>query len=212
MEITFNARDAGSVNRQMLHMDPDTDVEIFHPPSAAIVIETHTPATGGAFINNTLTGAGLERALTTSDLGGGGGFLTDVRTSNVLLTGTTFQTDLMTVALAANSRYAVEYVLEFSAPAADDIKFRLNDPGGASWNGLGLVVIGADDTIVENSPIGSQVNVNSGDASVHVVVGHMIVGTDGVAGDLSIDAAKQVDSGADGILFQGSWIRAQLLT
>lgn len=69
-DFEFQANDAGSVPRQLLHMDPDTDIEIYHPPSAAVVIETHTPATGGAFVNNTLTGAGLERVLTVGDLGG----------------------------------------------------------------------------------------------------------------------------------------------
>ena len=37
------------------------------------VAETRTAATGGLFVNNTLTGTGLERVLTTSDAGGGGG-------------------------------------------------------------------------------------------------------------------------------------------
>lgn len=73
MEITFNARDSGSVNRQLLHMDPDDNIALFD--QGVEVARTLGASAGGWEVNNTLTGAGFERVLTTSDLSGAAEFL-----------------------------------------------------------------------------------------------------------------------------------------
>lgn len=64
----FIARPAGTTE-----ISATTEVEIRRgngPPPGEIVADTITSATGGFRVNNLLTGTGLERVLTTSDLGG----------------------------------------------------------------------------------------------------------------------------------------------
>lgn len=55
----------GSTVSTMLRLDPDDIAELFHLNVGTA--KTATAATGGFFVNNTLTGAGYERVLTASD-------------------------------------------------------------------------------------------------------------------------------------------------
>lgn len=71
-EFRINGRNSSAATRELIHMDPDGDIEIFDPLSDNSVFRTVAPASGGVTVNNTSTGAGFERVLTTADLGGGG--------------------------------------------------------------------------------------------------------------------------------------------
>jgi hypothetical protein len=64
-DVRLRASDAGGNVRSVIQGDPDGDVNIYHPGSDAIGARTADPAAGGLLANNTLTGAGLERVLTT---------------------------------------------------------------------------------------------------------------------------------------------------
>lgn len=66
--VRLHGRNSGSALRALIEGDPDTAVDIYHPLSDAVVARTLTPAAGGLSANNTLTGAGLERVLTESDI------------------------------------------------------------------------------------------------------------------------------------------------
>lgn len=131
LEFQFQSRNSGGTIRQLLHMDPDTDIEIYHPPSAVVAIETHTPATGGAFVNNQLTAAGLERVLTESDLTSGltvGSVMGAVRSNALVRNSTTLVDDpvLSGFPLEPSATYVVECVLQFDGNG--------NAAAGFQWN------------------------------------------------------------------------------
>jgi hypothetical protein len=63
--IRFIGDDVGNFQRNMILMDPDADVKLYQV--GVEVARTTTAALGGFFANNTLTGAGFERVLTTAD-------------------------------------------------------------------------------------------------------------------------------------------------
>ncbi len=67
--LSLQVRLTGPNFRLGLDIDPQGSTDIYHVPSNAIVAQTLTPAAGGLQVNNTLTGAGLERVLTASDIG-----------------------------------------------------------------------------------------------------------------------------------------------
>jgi hypothetical protein len=62
--------DSGTVTRNLFRGDPDAASELFQV--GVSVARTLTAALGGLEANNTLTGAGFERVLTTGDLAGAG--------------------------------------------------------------------------------------------------------------------------------------------
>ena len=78
--VSIEGDATGGATRSLIVMDPDADITMYHAGSS--VVQTHTAATGGLFINNTLTGGGFERVLTTSD--GAGGSLTTGDSSIVI--------------------------------------------------------------------------------------------------------------------------------
>lgn len=67
-EIFMRGTTAAGISRNLLLADPDADVELFYQGSSQV--RTIAGASGGLEANNTLTGGGFERVLTTSDLGG----------------------------------------------------------------------------------------------------------------------------------------------
>lgn len=68
--LLLEAEDSGGAIRSLVSGDPDDDVKLF---DVGVEVARTLPAASGGFeVNNTLTGAGFERVLTTSDAGGGG--------------------------------------------------------------------------------------------------------------------------------------------
>jgi len=67
-EIFMRGTTVAGIAQNMFFADPDTDVELFY--NGGSVTRTIASASGGLEANNMLTGAGFERVLTTSDLGG----------------------------------------------------------------------------------------------------------------------------------------------
>ena len=63
--VQLIAAEAGAATRVILDGDPDGVVQVMHPGTDLVGFESRDPAAGGLFANNTLTGAGLERVLTT---------------------------------------------------------------------------------------------------------------------------------------------------
>ena len=70
--LLLTGDDTGGTSRDLITMDPDGGPSVILRELGVSVAETRTAAAGGLFVNNTLTGAGLERVLTTSDSAGGG--------------------------------------------------------------------------------------------------------------------------------------------
>lgn len=60
----------GGLNSASIEIDFGVAVRMQHGTASTVVAQTNTPAAGGFQVNNTLTGVGLERVLTASDLGG----------------------------------------------------------------------------------------------------------------------------------------------
>ena len=60
----------GGLNSANIEVEFGVAVRFQHGTAATVVAETTTPAAGGFLANNLATGAGLERVLTTADLGG----------------------------------------------------------------------------------------------------------------------------------------------
>jgi hypothetical protein len=79
--IEFGADAFGGAPRVLILADPDDDVKLYD--EGVEVFRTLPSASGGAEINNLATGAGFERALTTSDLVGSGGLVTEEGTSTI---------------------------------------------------------------------------------------------------------------------------------
>jgi hypothetical protein len=61
----------GGLNGAQVEVDFGVAVRFQHAQSGVVVAETAAPASGGFLANNQATGVGLERVLTTADLGGG---------------------------------------------------------------------------------------------------------------------------------------------
>ena len=68
--VNIRADNAGGTERDLIVADPDDDVALFD--AGTEVARTLPAASGGFEANNTATGAGFERVLTTSDLTGAG--------------------------------------------------------------------------------------------------------------------------------------------
>lgn len=64
-------RNAGGSDRALADMDPDGSVSLYQAAENTINFRTRAAASGGAQVRNTLTGSGLERVATESDIGGG---------------------------------------------------------------------------------------------------------------------------------------------
>lgn len=209
--IILDARRTDATHILGVDIDPEADTRLTHGASNEAVFRTLTAANGGANLDNQLTGAGLERILTISDIAGGS-FLVDQPASDVTLADATFVT-AMTVALEANSTYIVEYYIEVATPngGGDDTNLRFN---GASAGWAGFSVFSATNSAghetleleVGGAP-GSTQTVNTDVASTTFLAGTGIIVTDGTSGDLDLDAAKTADAAADGTLFDSSWIR-----
>ena len=65
---TIEGVDSGNANTPLFRGDPDGQAEMFN--DGASVARSLGAAAGGLEANNTLTGAGFERVLTTGDLAG----------------------------------------------------------------------------------------------------------------------------------------------
>lgn len=77
----FEGEATGPVTRTMMEMNPDNDVKLYD--EGVEVFRTLPAASGGAEANNTATGAGFERVLTTADIVGAGGLTTHTGTSSI---------------------------------------------------------------------------------------------------------------------------------
>jgi len=125
-DLLFKARTTGAAIRQMLLLSADTGTTLYHTAGTSIA-QSLAAASGGLQVNNTLTGAGLERVLTLSDLPPAyvtpdqyGRVAADIPSVNDTLANAVG----MGVTLAANTRYAIEGFLQFTcANATPDVKF-----------------------------------------------------------------------------------------
>ena len=70
--VQIRGEDTGGTLRSLIVADPDDDVALFD--AGTEVARTLPAASGGFEVNNTSTGGGFERVLTTSDLAAGGAF------------------------------------------------------------------------------------------------------------------------------------------
>lgn len=135
--ISIQAEDAGGVNRFLMSGDPDTDVGLYY--AGTEVARTLTAANGGFEVNNTSTGSGFERVLTTSDLGSDGpdvlAALKSSDTSRASTTTLTKDPHLEILALEAGARYKLEvFLLLFSTSSTPDFKFDIFEDGVGTIN------------------------------------------------------------------------------
>jgi hypothetical protein len=124
--------------------------------------------------------------------------LTDIRTGALTLPNATL-VNALTVTLEVG-RYIFEAFLFYTSPSADDIKFKL--AGAATYT----VYAQAIDTVIQAMTEASTYSVqSSGSPDGAMLYGHINCT---VAGTFIIQAAKQLDTGADGSVNAGAWLRA----
>ena len=156
-----------------------------------------TPAQLNAVIAGTVDGQILRRS------GGVVAFgpmtiLTDVKTSAVALPDTTLVSAL-SVTLEVG-RYILEAFLLYTSPSADDIKFKM--AGGATYTSY---VKATDVSLQAMTELTTFLVNTSGSPDAASLYGHINCT---VAGTFILQAAKQTDTGADGSVNTGSWLRA----
>jgi len=143
--VELNGFSNGGIPRKLIVATPDDDIALFDNGSEV----AHTqPASGGGFaINNTATGSGFERALTTSDFGisgNGTNQFDDVTTADISYTNDSTVNTFFTTALGSGStgkQYSGRLVL-FGASAVTGTNPGLKlivDPSGVTSGGRGVV-------------------------------------------------------------------------
>ena len=117
------------------------------------VAQTITAATGGLQVNNTLTGAGLERVLTLSDLGGLGIKAADTTRSSDIVPS---DDPDMSIAITATGTYEVEALLFYTganASSAGDMSVGLHYTSTLSATGTFLSVTAYEVDTALTAPI-----------------------------------------------------------
>ena len=115
---------------QIAEFNPHTGCHFYHSEQFTAgeeTVRTEFSSAGGLEVNNQATGAGFERVLTVSDLGGAAPSTLALAADNAdTSTSTTVadDNDLTGFVLAANQTYAFDAYIRFSAPG----------PTGARWN------------------------------------------------------------------------------
>lgn len=173
--------------------------------NGTLVTRTVGAASGGLEVNNTSTGGGFERVLTTADISAAGSFLTDSIASDLTITDATLAACL-SVTTVANTNYSVEAHLSVSSPVADDFNVRFTLPASALSVGIGQNVQNTNFDWVDNSTVTYQAM-----ATREGILMQGMLTTEGTAGTFSLDCAKNADAGADATLFEGSWLKLQVM-
>ncbi len=144
--------DAGGNPRIFIEMNPDNDVALYD--DGVEVLRTRTPAQGGAQANNTSTGGGFERVLTTSDLAPTAGLNTAVGVSTIS-------------GLISGKKYLVT-PYGVTTNRGNDLATLL---GVIVRNGL---VVGAGTLLAQT---GSNININWHDGQAPIAAGLIVVTT-----------------------------------
>jgi hypothetical protein len=139
-EIFLRAESAAGTLRTLVHGNPDADVKLYD--TGAEVARTEAAASGGFEVNNTLTGVGFERVLTTSDVGGGGLAAGTVTDSTLRWGGTTWDEETQIRSSAAGVFTVLDSSLMDSAAFSHDGNdFNAAFTNTVSWNITGLTVV-----------------------------------------------------------------------
>lgn len=135
-------------------------------------------------------------------------YVSDVRTTNLTMADATLATCL-TVTLEASTRYTIEAFLAVTVNTADDFQFDFVEPTSATINGIGIMRATANppDSFTFTQASTSQYQ-TSGGVDGLVLSGYILTSS---AGTLTLRAAKQADTGADGTVYQGSWMTCKKL-
>jgi hypothetical protein len=188
----------------------NADIAFFH--NNVETSRTDSLANGGFFVNNTLTGAGFERVLTTSDIGGSGGLITTAfkTTSETITNDAALSDDAdLLVAVVANERYSLEMFFDFSSSNLGDFQFDLRGPAG--FNLDGLVVMGIEDTILQLTSASSLTIDTTNPAFVyHASISAKVFAT--ASGNVRFRWAQGTSDAGNTTLLIGSWIRIQRLS
>jgi hypothetical protein len=129
--VRLAASATGGTVRNLLIGDPDADVGLYQV--GVEVARTLTAAAGGFQVNNTLTGAGFERVLTTSDLVGVPSVFTFVKQANTDRVNNTVTADPdLNGNIEGFTHYSFEAFLAFDNPSATpDVRFGTNGSAGS---------------------------------------------------------------------------------
>lgn len=151
------------LNTSALIIDPALSVQIAH--NATIMARTATIGNGGMEVNNTVTGAGFERVLTTGDLGGGGSLagLSDV-TLSAPTTGS--------VLYKSAGNWLNSVASDFAIIAGTGVK--IGSSGTAASNGDDILIARGGDSnggITIITAASSTANINFGTTTTDIVGG-----------------------------------------
>ena len=220
---TGNARivqadSAGSLEDIWVQMTRNGGVELRNNNTA--VARTLAAGSGGLEANNTSTGAGFERVLTTSDISGGGltleAFVKPAQTQRSNTTTVTADPDLAGYTVAANTFYRIEGFISYSGASASspDMDCAFSLPAAA---GLVCVVHIYDqqtNTFVSEFDMVNQTEstwpLNGTFGQIGIVRGRLQ--TSGTAGTVDFEWAQAVSSGFINNLLAGSWLSFGELT
>lgn len=118
--VQLRSEDTGGTLRNLVIGNPDSDVQLYQAGTA--VVRTTTAANGGLEANNTSTGTGWERVLTTGDISAvSGPTLSTFLTSDQSYTSTTTLANIpgfSLAGLAASTRYRFRLVLYVESSTA----------------------------------------------------------------------------------------------
>ncbi len=237
LSILFQSVDVGGVARSGFVMNPDAETTLrgdtnLNLQVAAgenaivcnangsvdvynnnVLVGSFLPAaSGGLEVENTLTGTGRERVLTTSDLPSGSDILARV-SSNITVPGTSPITAL-TVAVESNSFYTIDAFILVGFDSFDDVSLDFTIPTGttgqvaATLHGTGVSesVLLSDSITVISSTLSFSTNGFASQPDFIRITG--TIQTSSTAGNISLRAAKLANTSSDdGVIIANSWIK-----
>ena len=202
--ITIQAEDNGGTLRNIFTGDPDGASVLSHAGSN--VARTRAIASGGLEVNNTLTGGGFERVLTTSDS------MKVVKTSNQSRSGDTAEKEDSALFLRnlPVGYYTYEAVLLYNTTGSGGISVQANVSGGGTV-GAGAVLFTSDVNSNNNRDINAPEGFPGANAAgvIHITGGFEVAsGTP----DVAVYWAQNTSNGVATTVEEGSWLRVQRIS
>ncbi len=208
--VTLRGEDAGGTVRNIVSGDPDGRTRLYDV--GVEIARTATAANGGFEANNTLTGGGFERVLTSSDSMG-----FELAANDTIASDTTVGTTGIELFLEPGT-YSFEALMRFFATttAGMGVQYRLNFSGTLTRSSRLPVIqrlnnsstAGAAMSVVNTTVSSGTISTLSANPDYFYDVGTLTVSTSGV---LSIQAAQNTSNANNLNIQAGSYLKVTAL-